>query len=257
MAKFAKSALLPAFALLALETLPAQNAELHVVCSNGFRAAMEKLLPKAERASGKKVNIEFGASRNLKESIDQGQPFDLLVVTPQVIDELVKDGKVAAGTKMDLAQSNIGVAVRAGMPKPDVSTAQAIKQTLLAAKSIGYVKVGAGTPAFLDMFEKLGLTDALRDKTVFQAGAGESMKSLAAGNVDIALGLVSEIVHVPGVQLAGPVPAEFQRPVVLSAAIASATKNREASERFIHALTGSSAAAPIRDAGMEPAARSK
>lgn len=257
MARFAKSALLPALALLVTPTMPAQNAELHVLCSNGFRAAMEKLLPKAERASGRKVNIEFGASRNLKQSIDHGQPFDLLVVTPQVIDELIKDGKVAAGTKMDLAASNIGVAVRAGRPKPDVSTAQAIKQTLLAAKSIGYVKVGAGTPAFLDMFEKLGIADALRDETVFQAGAGESMKNLAAGKIDLALALVSEVLHVPGVQLAGPVPAEFQRPVVLLAAIASATKNREACERFIHALTGPSAGAPIRAAGMEPAASAK
>jgi molybdate transport system substrate-binding protein len=218
---------------------------------------MEKLLPKAEKAAGQKVNIQFGASRNLKESIDQGQAFDLLIVTPQVIDELIKEGKVAAGTKMDLAASNIGVAIRAGRPKPDVSTTQAIKQTLLAAKSIGYVKVGAGTPAFLDMFEKLGITEALRDKTVFQAGAGESMKNLAAGKIDIALALVSEVVHVPGVRLAGPVPREFQRPVVMTAAIASATKNRAASERFIHALIGPSAAAPIRDAGMEPAASSK
>jgi molybdate transport system substrate-binding protein len=257
MAKLAKFVLLPAFALLVTLTLPAQNAELHVVCSNGFHGAMEKLLPRAERAAGVKVNIEYGASRNLKQSLDQGQPFDLLVVIPQVIDELIKEGKVAAGTKTDLAQSNIGVAVRAGRPKPDVSTAQAIKQTLLAAKSIGYVKVGAGTPAFLDMFQKLGITDALRDKTVYQAGAGESMTNLAAGNIDIALALVSEVVHVPGVQLAGPVPAEFQRPVVMTAAIASATKNRQACERFIRALTGPSAAAPIRDAGMEPAASSK
>lgn len=257
MAKFAKSALLPAFVMLATQTMPAQNAELHVLCSNGFHGAMEKLLPKAERAAGVKVNIEYGASRNLKESIDQGQAFDLLVVTPQVIDELVKEGKVAAGTKMDLAASKIGVAVRAGRPKPDVSTAQAIKQSLLAAKSIGYVKVGAGTPAFLDMIEKLGITDALRNKTVFQAGAGESMKNLADGKIDIALALVSEVVHVPGVQLAGPVPPEFQRPVVLSAAIASGTKNREACQRFIQSLTGPSAGAPIRAAGMEPAASSK
>jgi len=103
------------------------------------------------------------------------------------------------------------------------------------------------------MFEKLGITDALRDKTVYQPGAGESMKNLASGNIDIALALVSEIVHVPGVQLAGPLPAEFQRPVVMTAAIASGTKNREACERFIRALTSPSAAAPIRAAGMHPA----
>lgn len=257
MARSVTAVLLPVLALLATQTTPAQETELHVVCSNGFRAAMEKLLPRAERAAGRKVNIEFGASRNLKESIDQGKAFDMLIVTPQVIDELIKEGKVSAGTKTDLAASKLGVAVRAGARKPAVGTAQAIKRTLLAAKSIGYVKVGAGTPAFLDMFEKLGITNALRDKTVFQAGAGESMKNLAAGKIDIALALISEIVHVPGVELAGRIPEEFQRPVVMTAAIASATKNREACERFIHALTGPSAGAPIREAGMEPAGNSK
>lgn len=257
MAKLVQTAVFPALVLLAMQSMPAQNAELNVICSNGFRAAMQKLLPRAERAAGAKVNIQFGASRNLKESIDRGQAFDLLIVTPQVIDQLITEGEVAAGTKMDLAASRLSVAIRAGSPKPDVSTAQAIKQTLLAAKSIGYVKVGAGTPAFLDMFEKLGITDALRDKTVFQAGAGESMKNLAARKIDLALALNSEIVHVPGVRLAGLIPAEFQRPVVMTAAIASATKNRAAGERFIHALTGPSAAAPIHDAGMEPAASAK
>jgi len=250
MAKIARAALISAFAVL---TASAQNTEIHVLCSNGFRAAMNKLLPQSERAISGTAKIDFGASRNLKQSIEQGQPFDVVIVTPQVIEELIKDGKVASGTEVNLASSGIGVAVRAGRPKPDVSTVQDIKQTLLGAKSIGYVKVGAGTPAILDMFQKLGIAQALQDKTVYQAGAEQSMKNLAAGNVDIALALISEILPAPGVQLAGPLPAEFQKRIVLAAGIASSTKKRAAAEQFIKSLTGASAAKTIKASGMEPA----
>jgi molybdate transport system substrate-binding protein len=247
--KFAAPALL---ALLLAQTAPAQDSDLHIICSNGFRASLEKLLPQAERASGHKAKVEFGASRNLKSTIEGGQPFDLTILTPQVIDDLTKEGKVAAGTKVDLASTGIGVAVRAGRPKPDVATAQAIKQTLLAAKSIGYVQVGAGTPAILEMLNRLGISEDLAKKTAFQTGAEESMKNLAAGQVDLALALVSEILPASGVQFAGPLPAEFQKRITMSAGISSAAKNREAAAKFIHSLTSPEAAPAIKASGMEP-----
>ena len=150
-----KTALLAAFTLLAAQVADAQDAEIHILCSNGFRAAMEKLLPQAEHAAGRPVKVEFGASANFKRSIEGGAPFDLAIVTPQIVEDLIKEGKIAAGTKVDLASTGIGIAVRAGRPKPDVSSAQAVKQMLLGAKSVGYVKVGAGTPAIVDMLNSL------------------------------------------------------------------------------------------------------
>ena len=236
-----------ACALLLAQTIHAQDGKLQVICSNGFRAAMEKL-------AGDKVTVQFGASANLKSTIENGAPFDLAVLTPQVINDLIKDGKLAAGTAVDLATTGIGVAVRAGQPKPDVSNAEAIKKALLAAKSVGYVKVGAGTPAIMEMLNHLGIQKEIEPKTVFQSGAEESMKNLAAGNIDLALALVSEIVPAEGVQFAGPIPAEFQRKITMTAAIASSAHNRKAAERFIKSLTGPKAGKAIRAAGMEPSA---
>jgi len=246
------AACIPAFTLLAVQTLPAQDTEIHILCSNGFRAAFEKLLPQAEHAAGHPVKVRFGTSASFKQAIEGGEQFDLAIVTPQIVDDLIKEGKIAAGTKVDLASSGVGIGVRAGQPKPDVSTAQAVKQTLLQAKSIGIVKVGAGTPAVLDMFKSLGISEDAQRKIVFQPGADQSMENLAGGQVAIAFGLISEIQPAPGVQLAGPLPAEFQRKIVLSAGIASSTKNREAVGGFIKRLTDAAAVPIIKSAGMDP-----
>ena len=254
MRTFAGTALLAAIALLVSQAAPAQDAELRIICSNGFRAAFEKLLPEAEHASGRKAKVQFGASRNLKASIEGGEEFDLAILTPsQILQDLAKEGKIADGTTVDLATTGIGVAARASAAKPDVSSASAIKQTLLAAKAIGYVQVGAASPAVLEMLDHLGISQEIAKKTVYAPGAEQSMKSLADGNVDLALAPISEILPAPGVQLAGPLPAEFQKRVVLSAGIASATKNREAASKFIKALTTAQAAKEIKAAGMDPA----
>ena len=250
----AGAAVLAAIALLASQSAPAQDAELRIICSNGFRAAFEKLLPQAEHASGVKAKVQFGASRNLKVSIEGGEEFDLAILTPsQILQDLASEGKIAAGSTVDLATTGIGVAARAGAAKPDVSSASAIKQALLAAKAIGYVQVGAASPAVLEMLDHLGISQEIAKKTVYAPGAEQSMKSLADGNVDLALAPISEILPAPGVQLAGPLPAEFQKRVVLSAGIASATKNRDAARKFILALTTAQAAKEIKAAGMDPA----
>jgi molybdate transport system substrate-binding protein len=258
--RFARAALLAA-GISAFIFVPAQNlaaqhaesgAEIHILCSNGFHAAMEKLLPQAERASGRAVKVEFGASANFKRSIENGDAFDLAIVTPQIAADLVKEGKIAPGTTVDLASTGTGLAVRAGRPKPDVSTAAAIKKTLLDAKSISYVKVGAGTPAIVDMLNRLGISEDVQRKAVFQPGAERSMAGLAAGETDVAFALISEILASPGVQLAGPLPPEFQRKVIMSAGISASTKNRAAMNAIVQSLTSASAAPTIKAVGMDP-----
>lgn len=234
---------------------PAQDTEIRVLCSNGFRAAMVKLMPSGARVGGHPVKVEFGASANFKRAIEGGEQFDLIIVTPQVIGDLTKDGKIAAGTQVDLASSGVGIAVRAGRPKPDVSTTQAIKELLLGAKSIGYVKVGAGTPAILALLDGLGISQQVQSKTAYQEGAEPSMRNLADGHVDVAFALVSEILPAPGVQLAGPLPSEYQKKIVMSAAIASAAKNRQAAGEIIKRLSSASAAKTIKAAGLDPVAR--
>lgn len=243
------AALLPAFYPV---HLAAQDSEIHILCSNGFHAAMEKLVPPSEPAFGHPVKIQFGPSATFKHAIETGEAFDLAILSAQVIEDLTKEGKIAAGTGVDLASTGIGFAVRAGLPKPDVSTPQAIKRMLLDAKSIGYVKVGAGTPAILDMLNGLGVSQDLQSKTVFQPGADESMANVAAGKIAVALALISEILPSSGVQLAGPLPPEYQKRIVMSAGIATSAKNREVANQIIKKLTSPAAAPAIKAAGMDP-----
>jgi molybdate transport system substrate-binding protein len=244
-----------AFTLLPARNATAQDTEFRILCSNGFRGAMQKLLPEYEHSMGRRLNVQFGASATFKRSIEGGEPFDLTILTPQIVEGLIKEGKIAAGTAVDLASSGIGIAVRAGAPKPDVSTGDAIKQTLLRSKSIGYVKEGASSPAIVNMLDRLGISEDVQRKTAFQQGAEQSMASLAAGRTDVAFALISEIVPAPGVQLAGPLPAEFQKRITLSAGIASSTKNRDAASEIIKRLTSPAAATAIKATGLDPVAK--
>jgi molybdate transport system substrate-binding protein len=253
-----KAAWVVLIAAIAFAQPPAQqDTEIHILCSNGFREAMQKLLPEAERAAGRRINLQFGASANFKRSIEGGEPFDLAIVTPQIIGDLIAEGKIAAGSATDLASSGVGIAVRAGQPKPDVSTAEAIKRTVLHAKSVGYVQVGAGTPAILNLLDGLGISADVQRKTVYQPGAEQSMRSLASGETDLVFGLISEILPAPGVQLAGPFPAEYQKRIVMTAGIGAATKNRAAATEIVKSLTSAAAGSAIKTAGMDPIAKEK
>jgi molybdate transport system substrate-binding protein len=243
---------LPALLLLPAETAVAQDTEIRVICSNGIRAAVEKLLPEYERTLGRSIKAQFGSSAELKRSIQGGAPFDLAILTPAVIDDLIKQGKIAEGTAVDLATTGVGFAIRAGVPKPDVGTSDGIKQLLLHAKSVGYVKEGAGTPAIVGMLNALGLAEDVQRKTVFQPGAEQSMASVAGGQVDVAFALISEIIPASGVQLAGPLPPEFQKRITMSAGISSSTKNRAAASEIIKSLTGAAAGTTIKATGLDP-----
>ena len=241
--------------LLCTGIAQAQDAEIRVLCSNGFRAAMVKLMPPGARIGGHPVKIEFGASANFKRAIEGGEQFDLIIVTPQVIGDLAKDGKIAEGTEVDLASSGVGIAVRAGRPKPDVSTTQAIKQLLLGAKSIGYVKVGAGTPAILALLNGLGISEQVQSRTAYQEGAEPSMRNLADGHVDVAFALVSEILPAPGVQLAGRFRPNTSEKSSCPPQSRAPPKIREAAREIIKKLSSASAAKTIKAAGLDPVAR--
>jgi molybdate transport system substrate-binding protein len=243
------AACIPAFTLLPAQTAAAQENDIRLICSNGFRAVIQKLQPELEHTVGRRISIQFGPSATLKRSIESGEPFDLTILSQPVVEELTKEGKIGAGSAVDIASSGVGVAVRAGSPKPDISTAQAMKETLLKAKSIGYVKVGAGTPAVLAMFNQLGISNEVQSKTVLQQGAEQSMANVADGKVDVTFGLISEILPAPGVQLAGPVPPEFQKQIVMTA---SAAKNRAAANQIIKSFASASAASAIKAAAMDP-----
>jgi molybdate transport system substrate-binding protein len=246
------AACLPVFILLSAEIVMAQDTEIRVFCSNGIRAAVEKMVPEYERSMGRSIKVQFGASASLKRSIEGGEAFDLAILSSPIVEDLIKEDKIAQGTSVDLAASGIGIAVREGLPKPDVTTAEAIKQTLLRSKSIGYVKEGAGTPAIINLLNSLGISDDVQRKTVFQSGAEQSMANVAGGQIDVAFALISEIVPAPGVQMAGPFPPEFQKRIIMTAGISGSTKNRAAANQIIKSLTSAAAATTIKATGLDP-----
>jgi molybdate transport system substrate-binding protein len=232
------------------QTVAAQSADIHVLSSNGIRSAMEKLIPEYERKSGYQMNIQFGASATLKTSIEHGEPFDVAILTLQVIDDLIKQGRIASETLNPLATTDIGIAVRAGTSRPAVKTAGAVKQLLLKSRTVGYVQEGASTPAIVNMLNRLGIAEQIRRKTIFQAGAGESMASVADGQTDVAFALVSEIVSAAGVQLAGPLPSEFQRPIIMTSGISTSTNKRAAADKLIQLLMSPEAETVIKSTGL-------
>lgn len=213
---------------------------------------MEKLIPQYEHTSGVHVNIEYGASAVLKRTIEGGAAFDLTILTPGVVNDLAKEGKIAAGSQIDIAKANLAVGVRSGSAKSDVGTAEAIKRRLLAAKSITFAKEGAATAAFNNLFERLGIADQVKSKVVLQTESGKPEETVASGENEIVLAPVSEIIPVHGIEVLGLFPKEFQSPLVMTAAVGANAKDKPGAEALVKFLRSSAAAGTVKASGMEP-----
>src|SRR5438552_5677815 len=151
-----------AFLLILGQSGIAEAAEIRVLCSNGLKAVMEDLAPQFERATGNKVVVEYGLAAGFKQQIEAGKPFDLAVLTPPLIDDLIKQGKMAADSRVVIARTGLGLMIRAGAHKPDVSTTEVFKRSLLGAKSIAFAKEGASGVAFVALIERLKIADTLK-----------------------------------------------------------------------------------------------
>jgi molybdate transport system substrate-binding protein len=248
--KFYRS--IAAVAALAWPLLAAQAhaAEVTVLCTTALKSAAEQLGPQFEKTSQNKLATSFGPSADLKTKIDQGAAFDVAILTAPLIDALIKAGTVDAATRLTVARAGLGVSVRAGAAKPDVSTDDALKRALLNAKSIGYNGVGASRAGTEAMLAKLGIADELKPKIkLLDVPAPEAV---ARGEVEVGLGPVSEILPVAGAELAGPYPADVQSYLVLTAAVSSASKNADAAKALIKFLTSPAAVPVLKAKGMEP-----
>jgi len=240
-------------ALVGLLLLPlgaAQAADIKVLSSTALRAVLDELGPQFEKATGNKLVFTIGPAAVMKAQIDQGAEFDVAIVTPPLLEALAASGKVDPGTKAVIARSALSVSVRAGAPKPDVNTADALKHTLLQAPSIGFNGQGASRAGIEAMFAKLGIADDLKPR--IKLVKSSAPEALAKGEVALALSPMSEALAVPAVQLAGPVPADYQSYLVLSGAVSSASKNAEAAKALVRFLTAPSAAPVLKAKGMEP-----
>lgn len=228
----------------------AQAAEIRVLAGNGIKAALEALKPQFERASGDTLTIELSTTATLKQRIESGEAFDVAILTADAVTDLIKSGKLVPATRADLAAVGIGVGFRKGAPKPNVSTAAAMKQTLLKAASIAYTRDGASRPAIDKMIAGLGIGHQLESKSHL-VGPGQAPGSVAKGESELVLTLISEILPEPGVELAGPLPSEFQAYLGIAAASGTKTGNTPAAQALIKFLDGPAAAAMYKAKGME------
>ena len=239
------------FLLLINHVAGQQPAAVRVLASNGVKAVIEELVPRGEHAIGHPLTVTFDSSAALRQSMDKGEAFDVAIMTREMIDDLIKEGKIAAGTQAGVARSGIGVGIRSGAPKPNIKTAEAIKRTLLDAKAITYAQDGASRVHIINMLNRLGIADQVGRKTILEQGSVRSAGRVAAGDADLIMTLISEILPIQGVELVGPLPAEFQSYVTLAAGVGANARNPESAKALIRFLTGSDIAPTLKAKGME------
>jgi len=241
--------ILTAFGLFAACTqVTAINAaEVKVLTARAIATVLSEIGPEFERATGHKLNVISSFGPVFARRISAGEPFDVVVSPPPIIDGLIKDGKVIADSRASLVRSGIGVEVRAGAPKPDISSVETFKRALLNAKSIGYLKVG-GVPQLID---RLGITDAIKSKVT--APDSDIVSELVAkGELELGVMVITQILTTPGVELVGPLPPEIQFYTTFTAGVSANSKAPDAARDLIKFLTGPIALPVVKSQGMEP-----
>jgi len=227
-------------------------ADITVIASTAMREVLGELVPMFERASGHKVTVSFQSGAVLPGKIKEGAQADLVVTTPATIDDLVKAGKLVAGTRVDFVRSGAGVAVRAGAPKPDVGTPEAFKNALLAAKSVGYSRGPSGVH-FMSVLARLGITDQVEAKGVVPPLGQRVGVLIAKGEAEIGVQQITELLQIPGIDFVGPLPKELQANIGYATATPTTAKEREAAAALVRFLSSEPALPVIKKVGLEPA----
>jgi molybdate transport system substrate-binding protein len=241
-----------AFAFLS-QTGIVKAAEIKVLSALSLQGVMEDLGPKFERASGHKLAITYGALGVVVKRIQGGETADVVIIPRQGIDGLVRDGKAAAGNVTVIARSNMGVAVRKGAPKADISSPEAFKRTLLAAKSIAYADPASGGPSGLHVakvLERLGIANEMKSKTIF-ANTNEFGAVIANGKAEIAVYQLQNLVQVSGIEIVGPLPGNLQETTVFAAAVMAGAKDPAAAKALVDFFRTPESAKVIKAKGME------
>jgi len=225
--------------------------------SGGFRAAYQELVPEFERKTGYAIVTVYGASigdaRNaIPNRLQSGESADVLILASSALEELVKNRKVIPGTRVDLARSVIAMAVRAGAPKPDISTLEGLNRTLLAAKSIVYSDSPSGVCLSTELFQRLGIADAIRSKCM-RIDVGMVGTVIARGDAEIGFQQLSELLPIAGIDIVGPIPSEAQKMTVYSGGVVVNSQQLAMAKQFLLFLASPEAAPAIKKSGMQPA----
>ena len=237
--------------MLLCQSTHAQTPELKIYGSRVTKVIVGELAPQIEKETGFKPVVDADVAQASKRRVESGEPFDIAVLVDFQIDDLIKQGRLVADSRMDLMKSGIGVAVKRGAPKPDISTVEAFKQTLLKAKSITYLKEGASTIHLRKVFDQLGVTEALLPKTV-QTMTESVSELVAGGQAELGLIVTPNILSVPGAELVGELPAEINKYVMFTAAISAQSPNKEAARKLLEFLKTPAATSVIKAKGNEP-----
>ena len=244
------------FLLVPGATAPAAHAaELKVMSTVALTPTLDELTPKYEKSSGNKLVIVYSTIAELKKRIEAGETADIMVLSRPALNDLQTQGKVSEGSIANVGSSYVAIGIRAGAPKPDISTAEKLKEALLATKSISYAdpaKGGASGVYFAKVIDRLGIADQMKSKTVLVPGA-QAGELVAKGEVEMGVAQASEIAAVPGAQVVGPLPGDLNSAITFAVGIGSASKDPAAAKSLIELLTGPTGAAVLKSMGMDPA----
>lgn len=245
-----------ALAFLLVASAAGESAELKVVAANGMQSVVENLAPKFERATGHKLAVAFATGGGTVKRAQDGEAIDVVIAPREGIDGLVKSAKVAAGNVTALASTGISVAVRKGAPMPDISSPEALKRTLLAAKSITYLNPADGAASgihFAKMLERLGIASDMKSKTIYAPKTSAVGAFVAIGDAEIGVVQYQLLFKVPGIEIVGPLPGDLQATTVFSAAILGSSRELETAKALVAFLRSAEATAVIKADGMDPA----
>ena len=227
-----------------------QAAEIQVLAGGAMTGPLKELGAKFETETGNKLVFRFGTTPELIKLVTTGGPFDLAIVPREVFNDASAKALVVAGPSTDIARVGLGVAVRAGAPRPDISTPEKLKETLLKAQSIATIPASAAGAQVLRLFERLGISEAMKAKTKAQPAPAQIVQAVAKGEAELGVFLLN-VLTAPGLDVVGPVPAELQHEIIFTAAVAASAKEAEASKAFTTFLTTPAAATVIKAKGMK------
>ena len=233
----------------------ADAADIKVLTAGAFKQIVVAMAGEFEKTTGHKLIVENDTAGALAKRIDGGEAFDVTFLTPAAVDDLIRKGKLADGSRVDLARVGIGVMVKEGEPKPDIGSVDAFKRALLAAKSVAYINPASGGSSgiyLVKLFDQLGIADQIKPKAKLKDG-GYVAELIASGEAELGIHQISEIVPVKGVTLIGPLPKEIQNYTTYSAGISASPKEGEGAKALVKFLAGPRAGELLKAKGMEPA----
>jgi len=229
-------------------SLAAEAAEVKFFAGGGFRSVMTELAPAFERATGHKVVATWDSTGGLQKRINAGESFDVLFIGPEIVDGFIKQGKIVPGTRAEVARAGLGVAVRAGSPKPDISSADAFKRALVNAKSVAYVGEGQSGVYFVELLGRLGIAEEVKPKLKAK-GVADVMQAGASGEADLVVYLIPAILADRSVDLVGPLPADIQTYIVFATGLSAAAAEPIGGKALIDFLRSDAATAVLKAKG--------